>query len=109
MQFNEVDGRLLLRRDAEEKQPLLSRLSRIEGQVRGLRQMVESDRHCGEVLQQTAAITSALREVTLLCIEDNIEAGIHNAVQVRRNGADARSEEAGAAEMVRLLRAALKQ
>jgi Metal-sensitive transcriptional repressor len=42
----EFTGRLHLRRTAEEKQPLLQRLGRIEGQVRGLRQMVEDDRFC---------------------------------------------------------------
>jgi DNA-binding FrmR family transcriptional regulator len=34
---------------AEDKQPPLKRLKRIEGQVRGLRQLVENDRHCGLV------------------------------------------------------------
>ena len=41
----------------------LRRLSRIEGQVRGVRQMVETDRYCADVLDQIAAVQNALRAV----------------------------------------------
>jgi len=44
MRYEFRDGRLHLHRTAEEKEPLLQRLGRIEGQVRGVRQMVEDDR-----------------------------------------------------------------
>ncbi len=46
MRYEFRDGRLHLHRTAEEKEPLLQRLGRIEGQVRGVRQMVEDDRYC---------------------------------------------------------------
>ena len=98
----EFTGRLHLRRTAEEKQPLLQRLGRIGGQVRGLRQMVEDDRHCLDVVQQASAITAAIREVALLVISDPLTASVDFAVQ-------ARDGEAAVGEMVAVLRAALRR
>lgn len=54
------------------KQPLLQRLRRIEGQVRGVERMVEEDRHCIEVLTQIAAIQGALRQVAVALVEDHL-------------------------------------
>lgn len=48
------------KRSEEEKRALLNRLSRIEGQVRGVRGMVESDIYCPDILIQVSAISSAL-------------------------------------------------
>ena len=47
-------------RDEKEYKDLIHRLSRIEGQVRGIREMVESDRYCVDILTQVSAIQSAL-------------------------------------------------
>ncbi len=47
-------------RSAEEKQKLLNRLARIEGQVRGLRGMIERDAYCTDVLTQSAAVNAAI-------------------------------------------------
>ena len=47
-------------RGEEEKKKLLNRLSRIEGQVRGVRKMIENDAYCNDVLMQSAAITAAV-------------------------------------------------
>ncbi|MCQ2453944.1 MAG: metal-sensing transcriptional repressor [Clostridia bacterium] len=47
-------------RDAAEKKKLLDRLSRIEGQIRGIRTMLEKDAYCADVLTQSAAARSAL-------------------------------------------------
>jgi CsoR family transcriptional regulator, copper-sensing transcriptional repressor len=55
---------------------LIQRLNRIEGQVRGLRQMIENDRYSGDMAQQTSAISAAVREVTLLLISQHLEAAI---------------------------------
>jgi len=56
--------------DPETKQALVSRLKRIEGQVRGVQGMVESERDCREVLQQLAAIRSAVQAASLAFIEE---------------------------------------
>ena len=47
-------------RDPEEKRKLMNRLSRIEGQVRGLKGMVEKDDYCADILTQAAAANAAL-------------------------------------------------
>ena len=47
-------------RDPEEKRKLMNRLSRIEGQIRGLKGMVEKDEYCADILTQAAAANAAL-------------------------------------------------
>ena len=47
------------KRTEEEKKRLINRLSRIEGQIRGIRQMVENDAYCVDILTQSAAAKSA--------------------------------------------------
>lgn len=47
-------------RDEKEYKRLISRLNRIEGQVRGIKRMVETDRYCIDILMQVTAIQSAL-------------------------------------------------
>ena len=72
------------------KQSCLNRLSRIEGQVRGLSRMVEEDRYCIDVVTQISAVRAALRrlEEEILrdhvghCVEDAIASG--NKAEQRR-------------------------
>ncbi len=47
-------------RSDEQRRRLLNRLSRLEGQVRGVRKMVEEDAYCNDILVQTAAISAAI-------------------------------------------------
>jgi len=102
MRYEFSDGRLHLHRTAEEKEPLLQRLGRIEGQVRGVRQMVEDDRYCLDEVQQASAITAAMREVTLLIISDHLTAAVDFAVQ-------SHDGKAAVKEMIAVLRAGLRQ
>ena len=51
-------------RDAESKAGLVNRLRRIEGQVRGVENMINSERECREVLQQLLAVRSAVQGAT---------------------------------------------
>ena len=70
----EPDGvQPLLKRPSAEKTSVLQRLARIEGQVRGLRLMVEQDRDTAEQVQQMNAVVAALREVALLSISREIK------------------------------------
>ncbi len=70
-------------RDEAQKKKLLNRLSRIEGQVRGIRRMIENDAWCGDVLDQGAAVAAAVgafnREVLRAhvsgCVVRDIRAG----------------------------------
>ena len=56
---------------AANKEPLLKRLRRIEGQVRGVERMVEEDRYCIEVLTQISAAQAALDKVALELLDDH--------------------------------------
>ena len=47
-------------RSEEEKRALINRLNRIEGQIRGIRGMVEYDAYCTDILTQSAAVTAAM-------------------------------------------------
>ncbi|MGN1451473.1 MAG: metal-sensing transcriptional repressor [Eubacteriales bacterium] len=70
-------------RSPEEYKSLLNRLSRIEGQVRGIRGMVEKDAYCTDILVQVAAVNAALnafnRELLAnhirTCVSEDIRAG----------------------------------
>ena len=75
------DDRIELRRTEEERKPLIQRLNRIEGQVRGLKAMIENDRYCQDEVQQISAINAALREVALLVIAQHMEKGLEVAEQ----------------------------
>lgn len=55
----------------EDKEKLLKRLARVEGQVRGVAKMVEEERYCIDVLTQIGAIQAALDKVALGLIDDH--------------------------------------
>ncbi|RWX78716.1 transcriptional regulator [Neorhizobium lilium] len=75
------NDRIELRRTEAERKPLIQRLNRIEGQVRGLKAMIEEDRYCQDEVQQVSAITAALREVALLVIAQHMEQGLQVAMR----------------------------
>jgi CsoR family transcriptional regulator, copper-sensing transcriptional repressor len=59
-------------RDEKLKSGLIARLNRAEGQVRGIKRMVEKDAYCDDVLHQISAIQSALDSVSKLVLENHI-------------------------------------
>ena len=69
------------------KQTLLKRLNRVEGQVRGVAQMIQNDRYCVDVLTQVAAIQSALDAVALQLLEDHTRGCVADAVREDRGDA----------------------
>jgi CsoR family transcriptional regulator, copper-sensing transcriptional repressor len=56
-----------------DKKKIGNRLSRIEGQVRGIARMVEDDRYCIDVLTQVSAVKTALDSLSLQLLEDHVE------------------------------------
>jgi len=86
----------------EDKEAILLRLRRMEGQVRGLQQMVRDDRYCLEVVQQINALTAAAREVALLVLEDHLRGCITEAVRQNEG-------EAAIRELMIVLGKALRQ
>ena len=51
----------------------MNRLSRIEGQVRGVKKMVEEDRYCVDIITQVAAINAALNSFNKVLLENHIK------------------------------------
>ncbi|MCU0301605.1 MAG: metal-sensitive transcriptional regulator [Candidatus Nanopelagicales bacterium] len=88
---------------SEDKQDVLRRLRRIEGQVRGLQRMVESDQYCIDVLTQVSATTRALESVALRLLDDHLSHCVAHAVAEGGDVADAKMAEASAA-IARLVR-----
>lgn len=81
----------------------LKRLRRIEGQVRGLARMVESDTYCIEVLTQVSAATRALESFALELLDEHLGHCVAQAVAAGGEEADAKVKEASAA-IARLVR-----
>ena len=75
-------------RSAKERKDLITRLNRIEGQVRGIKNMVEEERYCVEILNQVSAVQAALNSFNkeLLanhintCVVEDIRAGKDEAI-----------------------------
>ena len=88
---------------ARSKDAHLKRLRRIEGQVRGLQRMVESDTYCIDILTQVSAATKALESVALLLVEEHLAHCVTAAIQNGGEEADAKVKEASAA-IARLVR-----
>ena len=55
-----------------DKEALIKRLHRIEGQVRGIERMVEDDRYCIDVLTQIAAVNTALESLAFKVLDDHV-------------------------------------
>ncbi|GGI01514.1 Putative cytosolic protein [Mammaliicoccus fleurettii] len=68
-------------RTKEEKDKVINRLKRIEGQVRGIQNMVEEDRYCVDILVQISAIQSALKNVGFAVTERHIKHCVTDAIQ----------------------------
>ena len=79
------------------------RLRRIEGQVRGLQQMVEDDRYCIDVLTQVSAVTRALHSVALEMLHEHLGHCVRASIDAGGPEADAKVAEASAA-IARLVR-----
>ncbi|MCS3699181.1 metal-sensitive transcriptional regulator [Salinibacter ruber] len=65
----------------DKREDFRSRLSRIEGQVRGVQRMVEEDRYCGDVLNQIHSVQQALKSVERKILRNHLETCLTNAVQ----------------------------
>ena len=56
----------------EDKAAILARLKKIEGQTRGLQRMVENDDYCIDILTQIGAVSSALKKVAVVLLDDHL-------------------------------------
>lgn len=63
------------------KEDLLSRLKKIEGQVRGIQRMIEEDRYCVDILTQISAIKQALNKVSMSLLESHTKGCVASAIK----------------------------
>ena len=82
---------------------LLNRLRRIEGQVRGLQRMVESEAYCIDILTQVSAVTSALQNVAISLLDDHLRHCVTDAARFSPEEGRHKLEEASNA-IARLVR-----
>jgi DNA-binding FrmR family transcriptional regulator len=82
---------------AGDKAAVLTRLKKVEGQVRGIQKMIEDDRYCIDVLQQITAATRALQGVALHLLDEHMAHCVVNAVKAGGAEKDAKLKEASAA------------
>ena len=84
---------------SDTKSACLKRLSRIEGQVRGLARMVEDDRYCIDVVTQISAVRAALRKLEEEVLRDHVAHCVEHAIA----SGDAVEQRAKVAELMDVL------
>jgi len=87
----------------DNKADMQHRLRRIEGQVRGVQRMVDSDTYCIDVLTQISAATKALQAVALALVDDHLNHCVTDAIHEGGAAAQEKVAEASAA-IARLVR-----
>lgn len=85
--------------ERSNKEKLLNRLNRIEGQVRGIHRMVDEGRYCIDVLTQLQAVRAALSKVETTMLQDHLGHCIEGAII----SGDVAEQRAKAAELIQLL------
>ncbi len=65
----------------KDKTQLMRRLSRMEGQVRGIARMIEREEYCVDILQQTAALRAAIDALSILVLEDHVGGCVRTAAE----------------------------
>lgn len=78
-------------RSSEEKQKMINRLKRVEGQVRGIQKMIEDDRYCVDVLIQLSATQAAIKKVGYSLLERHTKTCVAGAI--KEGGGDGHIDE----------------
>jgi DNA-binding FrmR family transcriptional regulator len=81
----------------DNKTDLCKRLSRVEGQVRGIARMVDEDKYCIDILTQVSAATKALQSVALGLLDEHMSHCVADAARKGGPEADAKLKEASEA------------
>lgn len=88
---------------ADSKDSHIKRMRRIEGQVRGITKMIESDKYCIDILTQVSAVNKALEAVALGLLDEHLKHCVADAAAEGGAVADEKIQEASAA-IARLVR-----
>ncbi len=89
-------------RYAKDKEAIFARMKKIQGQARGIEQMIENDRYCIDIVQQLTALSSAADEVSMLMLENHIEGCVAEAIRAEHG-------EAHIQELMKTIRKAVKR
>ena len=89
---------------AQDKDLLIKRLHRIEGQVRGIERMVDDDRYCIDILTQIAAVKTALEQVGAKLLEGHVTHCVRDAIA----SGDERAADEKTAEMLQAVQRFVK-
>ena len=68
----------------QEREALITRMRRIEGQAKGIGKMIEENRYCIDIVQQINALSSAADEVGLIILQNHIEGCVTDAIREQR-------------------------
>lgn len=82
--------RRMKKRSEEEQKKLINRLNRIEGQIRGIRSMIESDGYCTDIVTQVSAAGAALDAFSRELLAEHIRTCVADDI---RSGSDEKTEE----------------
>lgn len=67
--------------ESNNKEALIKRLKRIEGQVKGIQKMVDEDRYCVDILVQISAIRSAINKVGTIILENHVKGCVAESIK----------------------------
>ncbi len=81
MECNRCSEKKITKRTDDEKRKLTRRLNIIEGQVRGINQMITDDRYCGDVLIQIAAVNKSLKSLGNNILENHLKTCVTHDIQ----------------------------
>lgn len=73
-------------KDCKEYRDLITRLNRIEGQVRGVKKMLEEDRYCVDILTQVSAISNGLNAFNKKLLANHIKSCVVNDIRAGNDG-----------------------
>ncbi|MEC2074503.1 metal-sensing transcriptional repressor [Metabacillus fastidiosus] len=79
--MNNSEETRVTHRSTKEKEQLITRLKRIEGQVRGIQNMIENERYCVDILTQISAINAAMNKVGLHLLEKHTKHCVSDAIR----------------------------
>ncbi|MDQ0272179.1 metal-sensing transcriptional repressor [Cytobacillus purgationiresistens] len=79
--MNNAEEIKVTQRSTKEKDQLITRLKRIEGQVRGIQSMIENERYCVDILTQISAINAAMNKVGLHLLEKHTQHCVSDAIK----------------------------
>ncbi|MBI4187599.1 MAG: metal-sensitive transcriptional regulator [Chloroflexi bacterium] len=86
----------------KDKSSLLARMKKIEGQAKGIQKMIEDERYCIDIVQQLAALSAAVDELSLIILQGHIEGCVTDAIREQHG-------EEQVKELMETLRKAMKR